>query len=86
MILFGLILFLLFLTGLRDPKPSSFNSNIVKVLKPFCAISIVLHHLCVYKDVSYLSEFERWGPWLWVYSFLSRVMAMRIHLSIEMDT
>lgn len=41
---------------------SLFNKDIVTVLKPFLAFAIILHHLCVYQDVSYLHEFERWGP------------------------
>lgn len=62
MILFGLILVTLFLIGLRNRNMSLFNKDIVTVLKPFLAFAIILHHLCVYQDVSYLHEFERWGP------------------------
>lgn len=60
MILFGIILFALFIAGQNVPVAGFFDKAIVTVLKPFLAIGIVLHHL--HAQTVYLHEFERWGP------------------------
>ena len=60
MILFVVILFFLFIFGLKTPAASTFNKDIVTVLKPFLAFGVVLFHL--HNQAVFLHEFERWGP------------------------
>ena len=60
MILFLVILFFLFIFGLKTPAASVFNKDIVTVLKPFLAFGVMLFHL--HNQATFLHEFERWGP------------------------
>lgn len=60
MVLFAIIIFVLFVIGLRTPVASSFSKDIVTVLKPFLALGIVLHHMC--GETILLDEFTHWGP------------------------
>lgn len=60
MVLYGIIIAILFLSGLRRPTAGVFGKEIVTVLKPFLAFGIVFHHL--HGEAIYLLDFERWGP------------------------
>lgn len=55
MILFVVILFFLFILGLKNPVASAFNKDMVTVLKPFLAFDIMLFHL--HNQAVFLHEF-----------------------------